>query len=283
MAEILESNNAELVLDEGESIGGIEEDNRTAAPEIENDATEGEVAPDVSNFSVDPEPEAELPEKFRGKSATEIAQSYADLERRMSDQGNELSNLRSTLDAMALQQSTAKEPEQEPVTEADFFSDPTSAVNRAVESHPALKQAQEMAQKMNYAQGLSVLQQRHPDLTDVLGSERFKEWIKSSSVRLSRFQRADQAGDVEEADDLISTFKQLNQVEAATKEASKKAQKQAVRGASTGASRGNSDVQGSRRIYRGSDIRELMRTNPKRYEDLQPEIMLAYAEGRVRD
>ena len=39
----------------------------------------------------------------------------------MSDQGNELSNLRSTLDAMALQSSTAKEPENEPITEADFL------------------------------------------------------------------------------------------------------------------------------------------------------------------
>ena len=52
-----------------------------------------------------------------------------------------------------------------------------------------------------------------------------------------------------------------------------------MKSASTGAARGNSDVQGSRRIYRGADIRELMRTNPQRYEDLQDEIMRAYAEG----
>ena len=90
-------------------------------------------------------------------------------------------------------------------------------------------------------------------------------------------------GDVEEADDLISTFKQLNKVEETAKEASAKAQKQAVKSANTGAVRGNSDVRGSRRVYRRADIRELMKTNPKRYEDLQPEIMQAYVEGRVRD
>ena len=281
MAEILDTNQAELILDEGESIGNIEEDNQAVA--LDDEATEGEVAPEDSNITVDPEPEEELPEKFRGKSAAEIAQSYADLERRMSDQGNELSNLRSTLDAMALQQSTAAEPENEPITEADFFSDPTNTVNRAIESHPALRQAQEMAQKMAYAQGLATLQQRHPDLQEVVGSEKFKEWVQSSSARMARYQRADQMGDVEEADDLISTFKQLNQVEATTKEVSKKAQKQAVKSASTGAVRGNSDVQGSRRVYRRADIRELMRTNPQRYEDLQDEIMRAYAEGRVRD
>ena len=281
MAEILDDiKEPELQLEEGESIGNIEEDNHAAPQDM---ATEGAVAPEASTIPVDPEPEGELPEKFRGKSASEIAQSYSDLERRMSDQGNELSNLRSTLDAMALQSSTAKEPEQEPITEADFFSDPTNTVNRAIESHPALRQAQEMAQKMAYAQGLATLQQRHPDLQGVVGSEKFKEWIKGSSARLARYQRADQMGDVEEADDLISTFKQLNQVEAKTKEVSKKAQKQAVKSASTGAVRGNSDVQGSRRVYRRADIRELMRTNPQRYEDLQEEIMRAYAEGRVRD
>lgn len=281
MAEILDDiKEPELQLEEGESIGNIEEDNHEAPQDM---ATEGEVVPEVSTKPVDPEPEVELPEKYQGKSAAEIVAMHQEAERRMSEQGNELSNLRSTLDAMAFQSSTAAEPEKESITEADFFSDPTNTVNRAIESHPALRQAQEMAQKMAYAQGLATLQQRHPDLQDVVGSAKFREWVQASSARMARYQKADQMGDVEEADDLISTFKQLNQVEVKTKEASKKAQKQAVRSASTGAVRGNSDVQGSRRVYRRADIRELMRTRPQRYEDLQDEIMQAYVEGRVRD
>ena len=281
MAEILEPDHAELVLDEGESIGNIEEDNPTAA--LDDVANQGEVAPEVSNISVDPEAKDDLPEKFRDKSAAEIAQSYSELERRFHDQGSDLSNLRSTLDAMVMQGSSSPEPEQESVTEADFFSDPTNTVNRAIESHPALRQAQEMAQKMAYAQGLATLQRRHPDLQEVLDSPKFDEWVKSSSVRTARLQRADQMGDVEEADDLISTFKQLNQVEAKTREASKKAQQQAVRSASTGAVRGNSDARYSKRIYRGADIRELKNSHPKRYEELQDELFAAYREDRVRD
>ena len=282
MAEILDDiKEPELQLEEGESAGNIEEDNHEVA--LEDLAIEGVSAPEASTDVADPEPESDLPEKYRGKSASEVIDMHRELERRMSDQGNELSNLRSTLDAMALNQSRSSEPEPEPITEADFFSDPTNTVNRAIENHPALVQAQEMAQKMAYAQGLATLQQRHPDVQEVVGSEKFKEWIKASSARIARYQRADQMGDVEEADDLISTFKQLNRVEATTKEASKKAQKQAVKSASTGAVRGNSDVQGSRRVYRRADIRELMRTNPQRYEDLQDEIMQAYVDGRVRD
>lgn len=282
MAEILdEIKEPELQLEEGESVGNIVEDNHEEAHD--NIADEGEVLPAVSTEPLDPKPESDLPEKYQGKSAAEIVSMHQEAERRMSEQGNELSNLRSTLDAIAFNQSKAHEPEKEPITEADFFSDPTNTVNRAIESHPALRQAQEVAQKMAYQQGLTMLQQRHPDLPDVINSPKFKEWINSSNARTARFNKADQLGDVEEADDLISTFKELNKVEATTKEASKKAQKQAVKSASTGAVRGNSDVQGSRRVYRRADIRELMRTNPQRYEDLQEEIMRAYAEGRVRD
>lgn len=283
MATIIdEIEQPELQLEEGESAGNIAKDNYDDIA-LQDSNDEGEVAPEASNIPVDPEPEADIPEKFRGKSAAEMAKAYTELERRMSDQGNELSNLRSTLDAMALNTSKASEPEPEPLTEADFFTDPTTAVNRAIEQHPTLRQAQEMAQKMAYQQGVAVLQQRHPDLKEIVTSQGFKDWIGSSSVRTARYEKADTMGDIEEADDLISTYKQLNQVTQTAKEASKKAQKQAVRSANTGATRGNSDVRGSRRIYRSADIRELMRTNPQRYEDLQTEILQAYAEGRVRD
>ena len=273
MAEIIEEvEQPELELQEGETAGNIEEDTPQIEEPIEDVVEQEEVAEDE-----------DTPEIYRGKSASELAKILQDKERQIGQQGNELHNLRSTLDAMALNTSKASEPEQEPIQEADFFSDPTNTVNRAIEQHPALRQAQEMAQKMAYAQGLATLQQRHPDLKEIMDSPKFVEWIKSSSVRTNRLARADQMGDVEEADDLISTFKQLNQVEATAKEASKKAQKQAVKSANTGAVRGNSDVRGSRRVYRRADIRELMKTNPQRYEDLQPEIMQAYVEGRVRD
>jgi hypothetical protein len=38
----------------------------------------------------------------------------------------------------------------------------------------------------------------------------------------------------------------------------------------------------SQKVYRRADIMNLMMTNPERYEALQPEIMAAYAQGRVR-
>jgi hypothetical protein len=191
--------------------------------------------------------------------------------------------MRSTFDAMTKAQSVPAQPEPEPVEEVDFFVDPHKAVQQQIENHPALREAQDMAKKLAYAQGVATLQQRHPDVKEVMESPEFVNWIKSSPARVRRFQYADKSGDVDEADDLISTFKQLNKTVATAKAAEKTAQKKAVTAASVSGARSNPDAASSKRIYRRADIRKLMKTDPDRYLDLQPEIVQAYAEGRVRD
>ena len=290
MAEILDDEPTEIVLQEGESIGDLAADNLLNEDPIGEEmvAEASEAVPEVSNQTVDPE----VPDKLRNKSATEVAQMYQELERKMGDQGDligkqthELNHLRQTVDAFALREtSQPAKPETKPIEEADFFSDPTSTVNRAIEQHPALRQAQDMAQKMALAQGLATLQQRHPDLQQVVGSKGFDEWIKSNAARKARYDKADQFGDVEEADDLISTYKQLQQVEATAKEVGKKAQKQAVRNASTGATRGNSDARNSKRIFNRRDFIDTLQKDEAKYysEAFQEMMMQAYAEGRVR-
>ena len=263
---------AEMELQEGESLTNIDEDNPSQAFEsVEEPPVE------------EPEPTEENPDRFSGKSHEELLQMVREQDRTIGQQGNELGNLRQTFEAMAQAQSVPAQPEPEPVEEADFFVDPQKAVDARINNHPALKQAQEMSQKLAYAQGLATLQQRHPDLQEVVGSKEFGEWVKSSPARLRRYQHADMSGDVDEADDLISTWKQLNKTVATAKAAEKTAQKKAVRAASVSGPRGNADAASSKRVYRRADIRQLMRSDPDRYDALQPEIMQAYAEGRVRD
>jgi hypothetical protein len=231
-----------------------------------------------------PEPEEdELPEKYRGKSAADIAKMHMEAERAMGRQGNEIGELRKVFDDFvksSAQAQTAPEPKE--VDETDYFVDPQAAVNRQIESHPALQQAQAVAVEMRKAQGVAELTSRHPDVKEVLGSADFQEWVNGSPVRQRLYQEADQQMDVSAADELLSTFKQLKRTAASSEEVSKAARKSAVKNASTGSSRNNPDGQRRGRVYRRSDIRQLMRNDPKRYEELQPEIMLAYAEGRVR-
>lgn len=261
----------EMELQDGETLGNIEEDTPVQAIEEE---------PSV----VEEEPTEDTPaSKYSDKSHEEMVAILEERERHIGQQSNELGNMRQTFEAMARTQSVPAQPEPEPVEEADFFVDPQKAVDQRINNHPALKQAQETAQKLAYAQGLATLQQRHPDVSEVLNHPEFKQWVESSPSRVRRFQYADQSGDVDEADDLISTWKQLNKTVATAKAAEKTAQKKAVRAASVSGPRGNADAASSKRVYRRADIRQLMQTNPQRYEDLQPEIMAAYAEGRVRD
>lgn len=259
----------EMELQDGETLGNIEED--TPVQAIEEEPVEAEPVEDTPAS------------KYSDKSHEEMVAILEERERHIGQQSNELGNMRQTFEAMARTQSVPAQPEPEPVEEADFFVDPQKAVDQRINNHPALKQAQETAQKLNYAQGLATLQQRHPDVKEVLQSPEFSQWVQGNPARVRRFQYADQSGDVDEADDLISTFKQLNKSVATAKAAEKTAQKKAVRAAAVGGPRGNADAASSKRVYRRADIRQLMQTNPQRYEDLQPEIMAAYAEGRVRD
>jgi hypothetical protein len=290
MAEILDDVQPNLELQEGESAAALDEDNLLIPedPEVEQtDAESTEDVPEASNQIVDPDP---LPEKFANKSVHDVAKMYQQLESKMGEQGDligkqtqELNHLRHTLDAFALRnQGQSQEPEEKPIEEADFFSDPQTTVNRAIEQHPALQQAQDMAKKMAYAQSLTTLQQRHPDLKEIVSSDDFKKWITSSPNRVQRYQKADQYGDVNEADDLITTYKEVKQVEKQAKAVGQKAQKQAVKNASTGAVRGNSDARSSKKIYWVHDLAELYKTDQARYEAMGDEILRAYAEGRVR-
>ena len=95
------------------------------------------------------------------------------------------------------------------------------------------------------------------------------------------FVDADQKYDHEAADELFSLWKERQNVVQQTAQVEQQARKQAVKSASTGNARGSSES-APKKIYRRQDIINLMKTDPNRYAALQPEIMLAYKEKRVR-
>ena len=267
-----EGQQPELELAEDETLANIDEDTP-----VQDFAEEEPVVEE-------PEPEQDTPpSKYEGKSHAEMVAILEERERMIGQQSNELGNLRTTFDAMAKTQSVPAQPEPEPVEEADFFVDPQKAVDARIHNHPALKDAREMAQKLAYAQALATLQQRHPDLQQVMDSEPIQSWIKASPARARRLQNADLSGDVEEADDLISTFKEVTRTVNTAKRVEQQAQKKAVKNASVSATRSNPDAASSKRVYRRADIIELMKERPDRFEALENEIIQAYAENRVRD
>ena len=233
------------------------------------------------------EPVEELPEKYRGKSAIEIAKMHQEAEKLIGRQANEVHEVRSLADQLLKQQLDAQAKQVKPIEESleeDFFADPASAVNRQVEKHPAVLEARQAALEMKRMKTAQQLSAKHPDFATIASDTGFQDWVKSSAIRLNLFAKADAEFDFESADELLSTYKELKQikqqnqnVQAAAVE--NKAQEQAMRAATV-------DVGGagetSRKVYRRADLIKLKMTDPDRYMQMSDEIMSAYAEGRVK-
>jgi hypothetical protein len=227
--------------------------------------------------------EDDLPEKYQGKSASDIARMHQELEKRLGQQSQEVGELRKHFDeyvqsSIQSQQSAPEVPE-EPV---DFFADPDAAVKRAIENHPTLQQAQAVAAEMAKSQALAKLQTAHPDMEKVLQDTGFQEWVQKSKIRTELFRSADQNYDFDAADELLTLYKERATVVKQTEVVEKQARKQEIKKASTGTARSNPEGTVSKKVYRRRDIIELMNSDPKRYEALMPEIMKAYQEGRVK-
>ena len=91
--------------------------------------------------------EPDIPEKYRGKSVEELVQMHQELEKFSGKQSTEVGELRSVVDGyiqtqLAEQQAPVQQQEDEDV---DFFVDPKDAVNRAIDNHPKIRQAEEYA------------------------------------------------------------------------------------------------------------------------------------------
>jgi len=247
---------------------------------IEDELQANEELSTELNFDAAEEPtEDALPEKYAGKSIADVVRMHQEAEQLVGKQSSEVGELRGVVDSYIKNQLKSKEPE--PEEEAlDFFDDPDKAVARAIDRHPKIREAQQVSDDYRRQSAVSLVQQKHPDMHDIVKDVAFAEWIKASKIRTSLYQQADSGFDPEAADELLSNWKERKGIVAQTVELEKAQRKDAIKRASTGSSRGTGET--SRKIYRRSDLINLMNTDPDRYEANADEIMQAYAEGRVK-
>ena len=253
----------------------------------DNEATD-QLEQDTLETPLEEEPTQEelgLPEKYQGKSVEDLVQMHQELEKFSGKQSTEVGELRKVVDNYIQTQTQlseqAPQQQQEQDEEVDFFVDPASAVNRAIDNHPKIKEAQAYTEQYKKQATMAQLQQQHPDMEAILQDAKFAEWIKGSKVRTQLFVQADQMYDYDAANELFSLWKERSQAVQQTAQAEKQARKSAVKTANTGNARGTAE--GSRKkTYRRADLINLMKTDPDRYMALQPEIMAAYAEKRVK-
>jgi len=259
----------------------LDNQNQTADNITDETSSVPEATPEVNA------PVEELPEKYRGKSAIDIAKMHQEAEKLIGRQANEVHEVRSLADQLLKQQLDSNKPIATPIEESleeDFFVDPNRAVARAVEKHPAVIEAKNTAMELRKNKTAAQLSAKHPDFGTIVQDTGFQDWVKASPIRLNMFAKADAEYDFDSANELLSTYKEIKQIRQTqqvqkTDAVEAKAQDAAMKAATV-------DVGGtgesSKKVYRRADLIKLRMTDPDRYMALQDEIMSAYAQGRVK-
>tara|TARA_R100000951_G_C2644560_1_gene182098 strand:+ start:846 stop:1649 length:804 start_codon:yes stop_codon:yes gene_type:complete len=231
------------------------------------------------------EQEDEIPNKYQGKDVKDIVRMHQEAEKLLGRQSSEVGELRKIVDDFVKTQlNTQKQSPQAQIEEEDdldFFYDPEAAVQKVIERHPKIKEAEEYTRQAKQASIIGKIEQKHPDFKDIVADNAFAEWVQASKVRTELYIRADQQFDFDSADELLSLWKERRQAVSNTEDLNKADRQRQARAASTGAAKGSGEAP-SRKIYRRADIIELMQKDPKRYNAMSDEIMAAYAEGRVK-
>jgi len=221
-----------------------------------------------------------IPEKYKGKSAQEIIRMHQEAEKLIGKQAQEVGEVRKLADELLKQSLSSKAAATEVEPEIDFFEDPQKAIRNSIDKHPDVLAARQSAQEFKKMQIQQKLSQNHPDFGNIVQDPEFAEWVKQSPVRTQLYAKADAEFDYDSANELLSTYKQLKQIKTQQVETQgKETLKQNLKAASVDT---GGTGESSKRVYRRADLIRLRMNDPDRYEALEPEIMAAYAEGRVR-
>jgi hypothetical protein len=254
------------------------------AEKITSDDNTNELAGEASVEST--APETPVPPKFEGKSVEDIVDSYSNLEKQYGRQGNELGELRKLADTLIQKnlQESQTNPEQDalpPLKEDDFLNDPVNSVRRIVEE--ALQPIKGALEQTSTESTIGRLQNKHPDLEQIVQDIDFQKWVMESLPRQEMWQKAS-TGDFNYADELLSQYKTLHGQHAAVQEQHVRTEKEKELQAATTVAGGSSSDAGqkSKTTYRRAELIRLQIEDPKRYLELSPEIYQAYSEGRVR-
>lgn len=257
--------------EDGETLTTFEEEQIEEAPE--------EVEPEQPEVEED-----EIPEKYQNKDIKDIVRMHQEAEKLLGKQSSEVGELRKIVDDFVKSQIATSSPQKqqdEEVEDYDFFTDPDKAIANAIANHPSVKQAEETSMAIKQQAILSKLQSEHPDFITIVQDTGFQDWVQASKVRTELYSRADKQFDYDSANELLTLWKERQNIVAETAEMQKEDRKRQVKAASTGNARGSGE-RPSRKIYRRADIIKLMQTDPNRYQDMAAEIRQAYAEGRVK-
>lgn len=145
----------------------------------------------------------QMPEKFHGKSAEEIAQAYVELERLSGKQAHELGEMRKLSDQLLKER-----PKEKSYTKDDFTEDKIRHTIQSMVAE-AVAPAIEGVTRVRDETSRDKLQTAHPDYADLTRDPAFQDWVKASKARTAMWVAATD-GEIDYAIELFDTYKQLN-------------------------------------------------------------------------
>lgn len=269
--------NQELSLNEGEELVNLSDTDNPKEQE-----SVAEVEEQDESVQEEQKESFELPDKYKDKPVEELVRMHQEAEKLLGRQGAEVGELRKAVDDLLktkLDEFKGGNEVEDQEEDFDFYENPKEAVNRTLEKSETIQQMKQMLAQQQQAEVLKMIENKYPDYRDTIQNENFVEWIKASKVRTELFQRADKY-DLDAALELLGNWKELKGTVEKVKEVNEKDLKLQRKAASTGG--GGSSEPVSRKIYRRTDLVNLMRTNPRKYMANVEEYDRAYAEGRVK-
>lgn len=243
---------------------------------VPDEEVEVEVKPDK-------QVEREVPESIRNKTPEQLQKMYLDSQEFIKRQQEEVAFARLMAKQISERTPQAKQTEAQPndeIPDSEFLINPKQAVARAVADHPAVKQAEANNAEQRKLSAQAKFKEFHPDAVAVIADPEFNEFLAANPVKARLLRAADEHADAELAASILTDFKvsRGNKAEV-TKTVLNSGRNQDLADAKVTTGRGKSS---NKPIFRTLDIRELIRTNPKKYEAMYEEIMDAYADDRVK-
>lgn len=233
----------------------------------------------------------EVPDKYKGKEATDLVKMHMDLEKDRSRLANEVGTLRQMADQLLGLQRTRDETLREarkPITTDDLLNNPEESLETAISANPEVAALRQESQILRKEVAQSKFEREFPDWQSDVNDTGFADWVKGNKVRQQLGINA-QSGDYDSASSLWGLWKErksdLAQISQTKNDLKKKAEKFGTLEGS-----GTSGLE-SDKIYSRVEMMDLHRraiagdpASKAKWNDpvFQAERMLAYEQKRVK-
>jgi len=153
-----------------------------------------------------------IPDRFKDKSAAEIAESYTELEKLNSRQAQDLGDMRKTVDQLLeLQSQKPVSPEEKVTAPAltvdDLYDDADGNIRRLAreESSDRIEALEKKLAERETNDGIAIITSKFPTWREDAQTPEFLEWVREKKSRIMLIQAAD-ALDFDAAEELLGSY-----------------------------------------------------------------------------